>query len=1685
MALRYPSRDPRRARALREALERIAPALAPEWEGLRDAGTFGRGIFEIAARLGEETTRRLDRTAQRDAAAFFHELEIPPTAPMAAEAVIVLTLADRREAPVFAPPRVQVAAEVGGEEVIFETRDALALTPARLSDLVTVDTTTDRIERAPEPVISIVAPDERTPEYQVASFADTGSQTLQVSPSIGLAEGDLIRVGGAVYRVREVEDDLVGLIDPLDAPAAAGALVVKVASLEAFDLRDLQSHVFYVGHSELFNLEQPARISLQFSPPSLARRLSELNVVYALWGTIEGEEQPGWHELGQAGASGSTLHLTKSWVGSVDETEVEAVKSRWLRAVLEDTVADRASLGARASRLAIIVRSNDPAAATPDPSAEGSQTIAQAFHNSTPLSLASRFFPFGPEPQRFDTFAFAAPEALSKKGARVTLKVRLVDASLAALDLAVIAHGPPRAYGIGKNGFLQALAFESDGTLRWQELDPPAALDDGGETDAASLHLDGDKPVHAVEISKVGSTLHDMVLALDKAGHLWAGRVNKRDSSSDAFEPADWTNLPDLPDGVDPEGIVAVPNPGPIATSTSVVLFAPGDGALRALRLNSQAHAIGTWVQVTSTDPAQPDLLGAARLAAVQAQSWPSRAPGPALLVALIDGLGAVWRASVNAATLIASWMLLDADAARTATPDVRPVATLFETGSGQAGFWVAWARASDRSVVAYREVNNAATFIDAPPDNVTGSSFVASAGTALLSDPRALDFEGEQPLTTAFGEDDTGLPVVMVWGREDDLRFSSLPDGGIAGLPPAFLLPQASNGLPDLVFGGPGEILFSGAVRSLSRIVGTELFDRLRLDGAAQAAHYVEVRAEMANSLVLGLLNENKIVEVPVRVYRIDPAAGLQVGDPYRFLRRLDNNVANLQGTVDAVDRSQFKLDGTDATTVQDKRIIIDDASYYVSAIAGGTATLDRDVAGTNNNVTYTPVSELATGNVAARDLRTLVHLPDEAARPRMTALRFTGADPAIQPLVLADDQPAQGVWLLLDQAWVSAPPDAVPAELLLDLAITEWTSRNLERGYQNPELSWEYFDGDGWRRLEDAFIDGTQNLATSGDVVFDVPDQIAETDVAGQADYWIRARLVGGDYGRAKYVVKIETSGTTSTQTITVDTSELRPPEIASIEAFFELTEPVAPERLLVRNNLATLDQTQASAVDQARFELFEGVLAIDDQIRGRALYLGFTKPIDVNPLVMLADVGDRPGLLRMRADVLTRLGWRRATVKDETQCLNRRGMISVFLNVAAVRARLFGTEGFWVRLRPEDDAAAEDWAPVVRGLYPNAARASQAKTIEQEILGSSLGEPNTTFELSETPVLPESLELRVRERLSDEELGALEEDQRQRFAPPGAVEDPEVVTGFANAPGDWVLWRRVDSFVGQDGDARVYRVDPATGTVTFGDNRHGRIPPAGRDAVRAFIYQSGGGRIGNVPAWTKLKTKSAVEAVDAVVLPIDAAGGVDTPDTDAQIATAPARLRHGGRALTRADLEALAVASSPDIVRARCFSPEGSNDPIRVAIAARNGSRYPIPSLAQCDAVGRYLQEAGWGGLGDMAIQVSGPVYVRLKVGASLTAAADRVAVVEDGATRALSALMHPIDGGPDGTGWPFGRRVWPSDLLRALSAVDGAGRIEDVTIETLDGTISLDSLAADALVCAEEADIDVRVVPETIS
>jgi hypothetical protein len=654
-----------------------------------------------------------------------------------------------------------------------------------------------------------------------------------------------------------------------------------------------------------------------------------------------------------------------------------------------------------------------------------------------------------------------------------------------------------------------------------------------------------------------------------------------------------------------------------------------------------------------------------------------------------------------------------------------------------------------------------------------------------------------------------------------------------------------------------------------------------------------------------------------------------------------------------------------------------------------------------------------------------------------------------------------------------------------------TQWQTLTNADASNNPELSWEYFDGRGWRRLADGFSDATANLSNTGKVRFEVPDDLTTTKIGGQEDYWIRARLIGGDYGQPSFLIDAtpvpEGDGLLFDQKITIDRSNVHPPEIRSMSATFELTQTIAPELTLTDNNLTLVDQTAAATTKGAVFDLFAAAVTLDPAAPEPALYVSLSKPFAADALRLLVDAVEQEGHAEVVWQVFAEGRWREVPVTgdDPTHGLLRPGIITLSVRARPTRRDLFGHSGFWLRARLLGGAA---WQPKLNGIYLNAAPAEQAETIRDELLGSTTGEPDAEFRLVRAPILREGaeprdgveprdgiglrdgIELRVRERLGSEEREALV----------AALGKDAIKSGLPDLPGDWVLWRPVDSLVEAKAEARVFMLDQRTGAIRFGNGRQGRSPPAGTDSVRAFRYRVGGGERGNVLAYTVTSLKSAVTGVEAVTNPLPTRGGSDGRADDSSCAQAVATVRHVNRAITPNDVEALALDFAPEIVRARCFRPTEPEAPIVVAVAIASAEPMPQPTVAMRDGLAEYLSAKASNSWAAAGFRVVGPEFVRLQLKVELALAASSPAALPSEVRDRLLGFLHPTTGGHDGKGWPFGRGVWPSDVHRALADTLGEADVARLEITRVDGgdpeTIGATSVMT---TIADQDDVTVRL------
>ncbi|WP_380677707.1 putative baseplate assembly protein [Salinigranum sp. GCM10025319] len=665
---------------------------------------------------------------------------------------------------------------------------------------------------------------------------------------------------------------------------------------------------------------------------------------------------------------------------------------------------------------------------------------------------------------------------------------------------------------------------------------------------------------------------------------------------------------------------------------------------------------------------------------------------------------------------------------------------------------------------------------------------------------------------------------------------------------------------------------------------------------------------------------------------------------------------------------------------------------------------------------------------------------------------------------------------------------------------------------GGDAPVLSWEFFDGEGWSRLPvddgtDGFTDFTTEDST---VAFEVPAELSETTVAGHEGHWIRARLVGGDYGELSFTPKDDNSDGVTDRYVQQSTTD--PPAFSAITLSYDQTEP--PDHVVAENNLG-FGPDHSAAIAYRPFK----PLPVDEQ----TLYLGFDAPLRDGPINLLFDLEDAayPQAFhpQVRWEYVDSEGaWTRPDVLDGTEGLTERGIVGLVFPDATASTREFGRDLHWVRARvsgeafddgdgaesetstaDEDDRACgrsvetvppagepRRSRPLVRGLYPNAGWARNRRTVDGEVPGSSDGTVDQTFSVAAPPVVDGEVWI--------DELTALSEGAREDLR----EQWPDRTELETDAAGDsvafWVRWDEQPDLLDSGPEDRHYTLDPIAGTVSFGDGVRGKIPPRGTDNVRAD-YATGGGAAGNVPVGSVSGFRQSIAFVDGVTNPIAGDAGADAEPTAAVTDRAARELRDRNRAVAPADFERIAMDASRQLARARCLPAmdrAGEYRPgwVTLLVVPRSSEPKPTPSVTLRDEVERAVAERAPATLvdGERRLVVRGPSYVSVSVDADLAATGGSVSQLEARAREAVRAYLHPLTGGESGDGWRFGELPCRSDVFELLERIEGVDHVADLTLrfETSESLVAVTEgrdepeTSPDALIYAGTQELTARLV-----
>lgn len=628
---------------------------------------------------------------------------------------------------------------------------------------------------------------------------------------------------------------------------------------------------------------------------------------------------------------------------------------------------------------------------------------------------------------------------------------------------------------------------------------------------------------------------------------------------------------------------------------------------------------------------------------------------------------------------------------------------------------------------------------------------------------------------------------------------------------------------------------------------------------------------------------------------------------------------------------------------------------------------------------------------------------------------------------------------------------------------------------------LEWQYFNGKRWRPLgrtgpghEPAkgkakekenphdFQDGTAAFTQNGTINFDRPDDLRATSVNGKEHYWVRCQVVKGGYGQKGSYELVEE------RWVYRDEHPLRPPSLKLLALKFAEREATF-KYVLTYNDFKFTDFSKLAAQEYKPFQAFQPIPE-----ENPTLYLGFESAFPNEEIDLYFNVLDAGAISTDTRRQKVFVGeesdgydeqaviweywngkeWALLLPKDDTRNFTSSGFLRFVGPKVQRKTRRYGDNLFWLRARLE--MGGYDEPPVSDRILLNSVYASHYVTYPETVLGSSQGTPNQSFYFSRGPVLPgQQIVVLETQKLTSGELESI-------IAEEGADAVKEMTEG-----GEWLIrWHEVESLYESNAKSRHYVKDITSGEIRFGDGIRGKIPPKGERNIRAQLYRVGGGSIGNVAPSAVNTLKKTISYVDGVSNPLPAMGGADLESVEEIKLRGPAMLKSRGRAVTREDFEALAVQASNSVARVNCIPGYRSEGQVGVVIVPKVAEGHPdfmtkpVPTTELVRRVNKFLDDRK---LLTTKVHVLKPRYrelsVRVEIMRRSSGSGDRIKREIDSR---LNYFLHPLKGGKDGRGWPFGRNVFKVDLYHIVEEVEGVDFVSQVRIFDEDKKMEVDQI-----------------------
>lgn len=459
--------------------------------------------------------------------------------------------------------------------------------------------------------------------------------------------------------------------------------------------------------------------------------------------------------------------------------------------------------------------------------------------------------------------------------------------------------------------------------------------------------------------------------------------------------------------------------------------------------------------------------------------------------------------------------------------------------------------------------------------------------------------------------------------------------------------------------------------------------------------------------------------------------------------------------------------------------------------------------------------------------------------------------------------------------------------------------------------EISFEYFNGIGWKKLETVVpCAGLFSLGKEGEweISFRCPKDWQDSQVGSYQGKCIRIQL------------------------IKATNCYLRPaihhyPQIKNMKLSYSYENGfMEPHLLRAVMGTKIVDLTQKMKAGEGFSVFYAGKYEKD------SLYLGLDKKIESGPISIYFKLEKELPLYQrgFKYEYSSTKGFKQMKVVDATRGMKNSGSILFLPPSDFKEMEIEGRSAYWIRISPVDNAEADtqDYLPVVEDVLLNVVEVANIETREEEDYYLEEATPNMSVFLGVENILDISLWVNELGQHSAFQMKKMEQEFQENIR----IEYDavgEIISFF-------VKWEET-AVLEHESNPRSYCLDRLYGILQFGDGIHTKIPRVLDDISFKVQIRSCQGQKGNVEQGTITESMENLMFVNQITNPVKGYGGSNMETVEKALKRGSGLLRNRGRMVSIKDYIEEISNYSDRIDKIRCITGQritGEEDPRAVS-------------------------------------------------------------------------------------------------------------------------------------------------------